>query len=145
MVVGYHFVLKPRRRAQRLASVPPPFGSCLLVLIIRWYRHILAAKRAQEEDSGAKREREAVNTLLRDAAKRHMQSESAKGGKTFCFLLPSTLLTFKGLIILEATYAPIDKSDRVRDLIQDVTIPLQALVRSSQLHIPGDQPKVRYS
>ncbi|KAF8633059.1 hypothetical protein AX15_001536 [Amanita polypyramis BW_CC] len=62
MVIGYHFVIKPRRRAQRLA-------------------HIRAARRAQEEDSAARRERDAVIALLCDAAKRHMQNETAKGGK----------------------------------------------------------------
>ncbi|KAF8634816.1 hypothetical protein AX17_004068 [Amanita inopinata Kibby_2008] len=106
LVVGYHFVLKPRRRAQRLA-------------------HIRAARQALEEDSGARRERDAVVALLRDTAKRHTQNETVKGG----------------LVIIEAIYAPIEKDDRINDLSQDVTIPLQALVRNSQLHIPGNQPK----
>lgn len=106
MVFGYHFILKPRRRAQRLA-------------------HIRAARWALEEESGVPREREAVIGLLSDVAKRHMHNETAKGG----------------LIILEATYAPIDKEDRINDLTQDVTIPAQALVRNSQLYIPGHQPK----
>ena len=59
----------------------------------------------------------------------------------------STLIIFvaliwQGLIIIEAAYSPIEKDDRVNDLTQDVTIPVQALVRNSQLHIPGDQSKV---
>ncbi|KAF8345363.1 hypothetical protein F5887DRAFT_1158884 [Amanita rubescens] len=106
IAIGYHFILKPRRRAARLA-------------------HIRAARRAHDEDSGAQREIDAVTGILRGVAKRHMQSETAKGG----------------LIILEAIYRPIEKDDRVSDLAQDVTIPVQALVRNSQLHIPGDQLK----
>ncbi|KIL63513.1 hypothetical protein M378DRAFT_25009 [Amanita muscaria Koide BX008] len=107
LVLGYHFILKPRRRSQRLA-------------------HIRAARREQEEDSGAQRERDAVVALLRDASRRHVQNEYARGG----------------LIILEATYGLIDKGDRINDLSQDVTVSLQALVRNSQLHIPGDHPKI---
>ena len=57
----------------------------------------------------------------------------------------STTLIRPGLIILEATYCPIEKDDRVSDLTQDVTIPVQALVRNSQLLIPGNQSKVRCS
>ncbi|KAF8735635.1 hypothetical protein AX14_001756 [Amanita brunnescens Koide BX004] len=110
LVIGYHFILKPRRRAKRLA-------------------HIRAARRAHEEDSGVRRERDAVVTLLRDTARRHMHNETTK----------------RGLIILEATYCPIEKDDRVSDLTQDVTIPVQALVRNSQLLIPGNQSKVRCS
>ncbi|PFH47088.1 hypothetical protein AMATHDRAFT_77369 [Amanita thiersii Skay4041] len=110
MVVGYHFVLKPRRRSQRLA-------------------HIRAARQAGEEDSGVQREKGAVVALLRDTAKRHMQTEKTK----------------EGLLITEATYAPLEKDDRVSELSQDVTIPIQALVRNSQLHIPGDLPKVSFS
>ncbi|KAK2461004.1 hypothetical protein APHAL10511_006945 [Amanita phalloides] len=106
MVIGYHFILKPRRRAAR-------------------FEYIRAARRAHEEDLGAQRERDAVVALLRDAAKRHTHNETAKGG----------------LIILEATYSPIEKEDRVNELTQDVTVPVQALVRNSQLHIPGDQSK----
>jgi hypothetical protein len=59
-----------------------------------------------------------------------------------CFFFISATLIPPGLIILEAIYRPIEKDDRVSDLAQDVTIPVQALVRNSQLHIPGDQLKV---
>jgi len=106
IVIGYHFILKPRRRAKRLA-------------------HIRAARRAHEEDSVVRRERDAVIALLRDTARRHIHIETTK----------------RGLIILEATYCPIEKDDRVNDLAQDVTVPVQALVRNSQLHIPGNQSK----
>ncbi|SRR6266550_6894017 len=57
------------------------------------------------------------------------------------FIISATLIP-PGLIIIKAIYRPIEKDDRVSDLAQDVTIPVQALVRNSQLHIPGDQLKV---
>lgn len=71
-----------------------------------------------------------------------MQSETAKGGELVFFFIISAMLIPPGLIILDAIYRPIEKDDRVSDLAQDVTIPVQALVRNSQLHIPGDQLKV---
>ncbi|KAG6334910.1 hypothetical protein ID866_4181 [Astraeus odoratus] len=56
LVVGYHFVLKPRRRAQR-------------------------EKRAlNDEKSELKREIENTNLLLQDVARRHMDAERSRGG-----------------------------------------------------------------
>jgi hypothetical protein len=98
-------------------------------------------KRIQEQGEKEKPSIHFYAMQLNDICKTKVQKEV----ELFCFLLPSTMLTFKGLEIQEATYAPMDKSDWNHELNLDVTIPLQALVRSSQLHIPGDQPKVRYS
>ena len=48
-----------------------------------------------------------------------------------------------GLIILEATYFPLeDNGQPLPNLGLDVTIPLQALVQKSQLFVPAGRPKV---
>ena len=48
-----------------------------------------------------------------------------------------------GLIIQEAKYGTAAESDDATENISlDVTIPLQALVRNSQVHIPGGDTKV---
>lgn len=59
---------------------------------------------------------------------------------TRCFF--SRYLT-TGLVIIEATYGPIEQGEELRDLIADVTVPLQALVHNSQLSIPSGRSKVR--
>ncbi|GLB39157.1 putative protein with domain of unknown function (DUF3395) [Lyophyllum shimeji] len=105
-VLGYHYIIKPRRRKQRLAS-------------------IRAARQALEEETGMGREREAVAGLLKDAARKSKQTETSKGG----------------LVILEASWGSSEKEDGARDLVMDVTVPLQALVHSSQLYIPSDRTK----
>ena len=51
----------------------------------------------------------------------------------------------QGLVVLEATYGPTDEDEDARQLILDVTIPLQALVQHSQVYIPGHRTKVRFS
>lgn len=45
-------------------------------------------------------------------------------------------------MIVEASYGSVEKNDGAKDLVLDVTIPLQALVRNSQLYVPADQTKV---
>jgi len=54
------------------------------------------------------------------------------------------LTFFLGLVIQEATYgaAEAELGETKDNLLLDVTIPLQALVRNSQLHIPGGNTKV---
>ncbi|KAF9459760.1 hypothetical protein BDZ94DRAFT_1224306 [Collybia nuda] len=107
LVLGYHFIIKPRRRMQRLA-------------------HIRASRQALEEESGMRRQRDAISGLLKDTARRSQQTETSKGG----------------LIILEATYGATESRDGANDLVIDVTVPLQALVRNSQLCIPTSQTKL---
>lgn len=51
-----------------------------------------------------------------------------------------SLLT--GLILTDAQYGPSERDDATKDLDIDVTIPLQALVNTSQLYIPGRRSKV---
>ena len=48
-----------------------------------------------------------------------------------------------GLVILDARYGPSERGDDAEGLDVDVTVPLQALVNASQLHIPGKRSKVR--
>ncbi|TFK20522.1 DnaJ-domain-containing protein [Coprinopsis marcescibilis] len=105
-VLGYHFIIRPQRRALRIAQ-------------------IRVARRVLEEDSDARKKRNIVIDLLKDSAHKVMSSEIAKGG----------------LVIESAIYGVIDTEDGARDLAIDVTIPLQALVRNSRLHVPGGQSK----
>ncbi|KAF8886549.1 hypothetical protein BD779DRAFT_617777 [Infundibulicybe gibba] len=106
LVLGYHFIIKPRRRARRLSF-------------------IRSARQALDEDSGERREREAVAALLKETARKHMETETSKGG----------------LVILEATFGSIEVDEGAKDLAVDVTVPIQALVRHSQLYIAGHQTK----
>ncbi|KXN89143.1 Chaperone protein dnaJ 13, partial [Leucoagaricus sp. SymC.cos] len=98
-VLVYWFIVVPRRRTQRLAN--------------------LRSARKHLEESEERRERDSVEQLLKDLARRHTQAEKSK----------------QGLVILEASYGPMAEKERVQDLTLDVTIPLQALVRNSQLFI----------
>ena len=50
---------------------------------------------------------------------------------------------FEGLVVLEASYGPIDPDPEARDLVVNVTVAIQALVHKSQLYIPGHHSKVR--
>ena len=50
-----------------------------------------------------------------------------------------------GLIILDARYGPSERDEGTEGLDVDVTIPVQALVNSSQLYVPGKRSKVRRS
>ncbi|EFI26766.1 hypothetical protein CC1G_15689 [Coprinopsis cinerea okayama7 len=104
--LGYHFIIRPRRRAQRIAQ-------------------IRAARLALEEDSDARKKRNAVVELLKDSARKVMSSETARGG----------------LVIQNAVYGVIDTEDGAHELAIDVTVPLQALVRNSQLYIAGEGSK----
>ena len=47
-----------------------------------------------------------------------------------------------GLVVLEAKYGAADQDENARELIIDVTVPLQALVHHSQVNIPGHRTKV---
>ena len=49
-----------------------------------------------------------------------------------------------GLVILEASYGPSERDEGIEGLDVDVTVPLQALVNSSQLYIPGKRSKVSH-
>ncbi|TFY60377.1 hypothetical protein EVG20_g7443 [Dentipellis fragilis] len=88
----------------------------------RTARSAFADERAEERRKG-----EETAALLREPAQRHMQAEKAR----------------EGLVIMEATYGPMDPDPEARDLMVDVTIPLQALVQHGQLYIPGHRSKVR--
>ncbi|KIJ14593.1 hypothetical protein PAXINDRAFT_169736 [Paxillus involutus ATCC 200175] len=107
LAVGYHFFLKPRRRMQRA-------------------RYFDNARRAlKDEKSELKREIENTTLLLQDPARRHTESERAKGG----------------LVILEAIYGPTCPDNETTGLDVDVTVPLQALVHNSQVYVSGRLPK----
>lgn len=47
-----------------------------------------------------------------------------------------------GLVILDARYGPSEQDEGTEGLNVDVTVPMQALVNSSQLYIPGKRSKV---
>lgn len=104
LLLGYHFVLKPRRQLQR-------------TLYFRKAERLL-----KEEKTQLKRRIDDTVGLLSDTAKRHMQTERSRGG----------------LVILSATYGPETDAE---NLTIDVTVPVQALVHNSQVHIPGHRTK----
>jgi DnaJ homolog subfamily C member 11 len=91
-----------------------------------------------------RRETEETLSLLKETAKNRMQAESLKGGKFLCFPLrlkgPKYLRL--GLLILEALYGPTEQDNETKDLVMDVTVAVQALVRNSQIHITGLRTKV---
>ena len=120
--------------------------ACSTRLII-FYREIRAARRAIEEDSDARRKREAVLDLLRDAANRSLSSETSKAGENASGQPPGCSVTDHavGLIIQEASYGVFDEQSDAQNLAVDVTIPVQALVRNSQVYIPGGSSKVSAS
>lgn len=96
------------------------------------------------EEPEERRERDAVANLLKDLARKHNQAEKSKQGLDFSFLSTLIFIIFSGLIILEASYGSIEDNEGVQDLTYDVTIPLQALVRNSQLFIAGgEETKVK--
>jgi hypothetical protein len=50
---------------------------------------------------------------------------------------------FAGLVIIQASYGGREKEEGAPDLTLDVTVPIQSLIRNSQLHIPsGEEAKV---
>lgn len=107
--------------------------------------HIHASRQALEEESGMRRQRDAITGLLRDTARRSQQAETSKGGEfilIFQYIYTLLINGFEGLVVLEATYGSAENGDGAKDLVIDVTVPLQALVRNSQLCIPSSQTKV---
>lgn len=84
LLLGYHFVLKPRRQLQRSLSVLSPTSfDCrinIFVLIIfkRYFRK--AERLLEEENSQLKRRIDDTVGLLSETAKRHMQKEKSRGG-----------------------------------------------------------------
>jgi len=84
-----------------------------------------ARKELLEERSNIHREIEEMTLLLRETARKHTHSEKNK----------------EGLVVLEASYGPIDSDPEARDLAVDVTVAIQALVHKSQLYIPGHRSK----
>ncbi|KDR72591.1 hypothetical protein GALMADRAFT_252737 [Galerina marginata CBS 339.88] len=107
-LLGYYFLVIPRRRARRRA-------------------HFQASRKAFEEDSDSRRERNAVQSVLKDAVRKQLRLEAGR----------------EGLVIQEATYgaAETEVEGAKESLFLDITVPLQALVRNSQLHIPGGTSK----
>jgi hypothetical protein len=74
-----------------------------------------------------------------------MQAETSKGGEIrvdFISHSPDSSLSVLGLVIIDAAYGSIEANDEEKDLIVDVTVPVQALVRNSQLYVPGHRTKV---
>ncbi|KAF7289922.1 J domain-containing protein [Mycena indigotica] len=111
-----------------------PSAACLAVyrLTIRRFRRqrqreITAALQTLEPGSPKRRDAEAVISFLKDRARDSRKVEASKGG----------------LVVLEATYGAIDTAERNLGLFWDITIPLQTLVRASQVYIPGRHPKSR--
>ncbi|PIL27686.1 hypothetical protein GSI_10839 [Ganoderma sinense ZZ0214-1] len=94
--------------------------------MLRPHRYLQQARRQlQEEKSELLRQRQETISLLQDTAIRHMRAEEA------C----------DGLVILDARYGPSEQDEGTEGLDVDVTIPMQALVNSSQLYIPGKRSK----
>ena len=65
--------------------------------------------------------------------------------KVWCFTSLSfmrELIGVPGLIIQNAVYGVAEMGDTAENIWLDVTTPMQALVRRSQLHIPGGDTKV---
>jgi hypothetical protein len=58
-------------------------------------------------------------------------------------LMPQDTDVSIGLVILNASYSAREKGKDIEGLSIDATIPLQALVHASQLHIPALRSKVR--
>lgn len=78
-------------------------------------------------------------TLLADAVKLKSQSKAS----TVFLPVINQLIHTPGLVILEANYGSAEESESASDLNLDVTIPLQALTRNSQLFISkGEEAKV---
>ncbi|OSD08750.1 DnaJ-domain-containing protein [Trametes coccinea BRFM310] len=84
-----------------------------------------ARRQLREEKSELLRQWKETVSLLEDTAQRHMRTEEA------C----------DGLVVLEARYGPSEEEEGTEGLEVDVTVPVQALVNSSQLYIPGKRSK----
>ena len=86
--------------------------------------------------------------LLQDTAARHMRTEEACDGTFDCDSRGACAenwyrVVHTGLIILDARYGLSGNGEGTEGLDVDVTIPMQALVNSSQIYIPGKRSKVR--
>ena len=115
---------------------------CMLSLL-RFYRR--ARKELLEERSNIHREIEEMTWLLRETARKHTHAEKNKEGMSTRLMDRLAELNehcFEGLVVLEASYGPIDSDPEARDLAVDVTFAIQALVHKSQLYIPGHRSKV---
>lgn len=55
----------------------------LLPEAVNSYRHLRATRQAFEEDSDARRERTAVETLLKEAVKKYVRIETEREGRHF--------------------------------------------------------------
>ncbi|KAJ7512080.1 hypothetical protein B0H11DRAFT_1699307 [Mycena galericulata] len=115
-------------------AVPSAIGVSLYHLRVRELRlrrlrSIHCALRDLKPNSPSRRDAEAVILILKDRARDSLKAESSDSRRR------------KGLVIVEATYGAMRTADRELGLSWNVTIPIQALVRGSQLHIPGRHPK----
>ncbi|KAK7046650.1 J domain-containing protein [Favolaschia claudopus] len=81
--------------------------------------------RKLEPHSLMRRDAETVISFMQDRARDSFMAEAEKGG----------------LAIIEATYGAIETADRDLGLVWDVTVPLQTLVRGSQLSVSGRHHK----
>ncbi|KAI0646506.1 DnaJ-domain-containing protein [Trametes meyenii] len=84
-----------------------------------------ARRQLREEKSDLLRQWHETISLLQDTARRHVRAEEA------C----------DGLVVLEAQYGPSEQDEGTAGLEVDVTVPVQALVNTSQLYIPGKRSK----
>ncbi|KAJ6484339.1 hypothetical protein C8R47DRAFT_551994 [Mycena vitilis] len=109
------------RRCRRLRYVTLQIS----VDVLSWTSAIRSALRALEPDSPSRKDAEAVLSLLKGKARDSSRDEVAKDG----------------LVIVEATYGAMETADRELGLSWDVTVPLQTLVRGSQIYISGRHPK----
>jgi hypothetical protein len=115
---------------------------CVLSFL-RFYRR--ARKELLEERSNIRREIEEMTLLLRETARKHTHAEKNKEGMCTRLMVRLAELNehrFEGLVVLEASYGPMDSDPEARDLAVDVTVAIQALVHKSQLYIPGHRSKV---
>jgi DnaJ homolog subfamily C member 11 len=111
---------------------------------LRFYRQ--ARRELLEERSNIYREIEETTLLLKETARKHTQAEKGKEGMSnvigrFPCGIERTAAC-EGLVVLDASYGPIDPDPEARQLVVDVTVAIQALVHKSQLYIPGHRSKV---
>jgi len=93
---------------------------------VRRRLNYLRKLRSERQSSVEAREaNELRNKIIKETSRRHIQTEKA----------------IDGLLIEKATYGCAMELDEARDLVIDVTAPLQSLVHRSQLYIPGRQTK----
>jgi hypothetical protein len=98
-----------------------------------------------EEDSDARRERIAIEALLKDAVRKSVRVETEREGMTLYYTSLCSMHRSRyilGLIIQNAMYGAAELDDIAENIWLDVTTPMQALVHNSQLHIPGGDTKV---